>query len=86
MTTNIYIFFKRNINNDILWPILLLLLTDFLSKFENATQGEHFRHPSIKEQNDEVTQKIDTESNDKDDLNAFMDELETFTSGEHFKK
>lgn len=61
-------------------------MKDFLSKFENATQGEHFRHPSIKEHNDETTQRKDTQSDDKDDLNAFMDELETFTSGEHFKK
>ena len=34
----------------------------------------------------ETIQGKDTKGDDKDDLNAFMDELETFTSGEHFKK
>ena len=54
-------------------------MIDFLNKFEDATQGEDFRHPSTIEE--EATKE--KEDDDRDGMNAFMDELETFTSGEN---
>lgn len=58
---------------------------DFFDKFERETQGENFRHPSISGSRDNDA-TVKRNQHDKDDLNAFMDEFENLTSGEHFKK
>ena len=55
---------------------ICLIALDFLNKFEKSTGGENYKINKTNQANDK----------DKDDINAFMDELETFTSGENFKK
>ena len=65
---------------------------DFFDTFERTTQGEDFRHPSMansvaenKKDQDQATEKKKNEEDDeKDDLNAFMDQFEQETGGENF--
>ncbi len=69
---------------------------DFFEEFERTTQGENFKHPSmaVLEEKSKPTRDKDkansekekeTVDDDKDDLNAFMDQFEKETSGENFK-
>ena len=72
---------------------------DFFDEFEQATQGEHFKHPSSiseqpqpRTQNDQgnIVKKPErkgstAEEENKADLNAFMDQFEKETGGENFK-
>jgi serine/threonine-protein kinase OSR1/STK39 len=58
---------------------------DFLTKFEQTTKGEHFKHPSKVSENDTEKKELNNDVEDKDDMCSYLDELEKITTGENFK-
>lgn len=66
--------------------------TDFFDQFEQTTQGENFRHPSMPNTNEDAKMMGNTDTsasatdNNKDDLDAFMDEFERTTQGENVRR